>query len=121
MYKRIALFIVAHVAFFAVAAAIVAASTTGADAQSDNPYDMRFIVLNDAQLRAAPEAGSSVSGQVAAGTRDVVLRWCRPEFPFQSWMFGSQRVQTQLLNERVCEIQAAGQIGFIQGDQLRIQ
>jgi hypothetical protein len=48
MIKRIALFILAHMAFLGVAAAIVAASTTGADAQrSDNPYDMRFVTTRN--------------------------------------------------------------------------
>lgn len=122
MFKRITLFIAAHIAFFAVAAAIVAASTTNADAQrSDNPYDMRFTVSQDASLMAGPEAGSATTGQLAAGTRDVILRWCRPEFPFEQWMFGSNRIQQNLLNERVCEVQAAGTVGFVDGSALRVQ
>jgi hypothetical protein len=122
MFKRITLFIAAHIAFFAVAAAIVAASTTGADAQqSDNPYDMRFTVEQAVPMVAGPDAGSATIGEVAAGTRDIVLRWCRPEFPVTQWMFGSRRVQQNLLNERVCEVQAAGAIGFVPGAALRVQ
>lgn len=122
MFKRITLFIAAHIAFFAVAAAIVAASTTHADAQrSDNPYDMRFVVSQAVPMFAGPDAGSASRGEVAAGTRDVVLRWCRPEFPFQQWMFGSPRVQQTLLNERVCEVEAAGSVGFVAGSALRTQ
>lgn len=122
MFKRITFFILAHVAFFGVAAAIVAASTTGADAQrSDNPYDMRFVTTQTQTLRAGPEASSAVSGEVASGARDVTLRWCRPEFDFQGWMFGSSRVQQGQLNDRLCEVEASGQIGFIQGSALRVQ
>lgn len=122
MFKRITLFIAAHIAFFAVAAAIVAASTTGADAQqSNNPYDMRFTVSQAAPMLASADAGSAVTGQVAAGTRDIVLRWCRPEFPVTQWMFGSPRVQQNLLDERVCEVEAAGSIGFVAGSALRTQ
>jgi hypothetical protein len=52
MIKRIALFILAHMAFLGVAAAIVAASTTDADAQrSDNPYDMRFVTTRNSLAR----------------------------------------------------------------------
>lgn len=121
MLKRIALFIIAHLAFFGVAAAIVAASTTGADAQTDNPYDLRFVAVADAPLRAGPEAGDAVTGTLAAGTQGVRLRWCRPEFPFEQWMFGSARVQQQLLDERICEIDAAGTVGYVDGEALRVQ
>lgn len=122
MFKRITLFIVAHIAFFAVAAAIVAASTAGADAQqSDNPYDMHFTVSQAVPMMAGPDVGSATTGEVAAGTRDIVLRWCRPEFPVTQWMFGSSQVQQNLLNERVCEVEAAGSIGFVDGAALRTQ
>lgn len=122
MLKRIALFVLAHMAFFGVAAAIVAASTTGADAQrSDNPYDMRFVTTEEQPLRVGPDANSAVSGTVASGVRDVSMRWCRPEFDFQGWMFGSPGVQQRQLDERVCEINADGQVGFIPGSALRVQ
>lgn len=121
MLKRVALFILAHLAFFGVAAALVAASTTDADAQSSNPYDMRFALTQDAPMRAAPELESAISGQVAGGTRDIILRLCRPEVPFEQWMFGSQRVQNQLMDERVCEVDVAGRVGFIEGRFLRAQ
>jgi hypothetical protein len=122
MFKRIALFILAHVAFFGVAAAIVAASTTGADAQmSDNPYDMRFVTTEAQSLRAAPEMDSAVTGSVETGVRNVAMRWCRPEFDFQGWMFASPRAQQRQLDERVCEVSVNGQIGFIPGSALRVQ
>ncbi|MFN3226026.1 MAG: hypothetical protein ACE360_07240 [Hyphomicrobiales bacterium] len=122
MLKRIALFILAHMAFLGVAAAIVAASTTDADAQrSDNPYDMRFVTTQEQSLRAGPEMDSAVSGTVDAGVRDVSMRWCRPEFDFQGWMFGSPRAQQIQLDERVCEVNADGQVGFIPGSALRVQ
>lgn len=122
MFKRITLFIAAHIAFFAVAAAIVAASTTGADAQqSNNPYDMRFTVSQAVPMMAGPDAASAASGEIAAGTRGIVLRWCRPEFPVTQWMFGSPCVQQNLLNERMCEVEAAGSIGFVAGSALRTQ
>ncbi|MFK7792597.1 MAG: hypothetical protein AB8B88_07995 [Devosiaceae bacterium] len=123
MLKRITLFILAHMAFFGVAAAIVAASTTDADAQrSDNPYGMQFVVTQDAALRTGPEVGSALSGAtVASGTRGVTLRWCRPEFDFQGWMFGSASTQQTQLQQRVCEVNAGGQIGFMPGEALRVQ
>ena len=122
MLKRITLFVLAHVALFGVAAAIVAASTTDADAQrSNNPYDMRFVTTQVEPLRSGPEAGSLVKGEIASGVRDVSLRWCRPEFDIQGWMFGSSRAQQSQLNDRVCEVEAAGQIGFISGSALRVQ
>lgn len=122
MLKRIALFVLAHMAFFAVAAAIVAASTTSADAQrSDNPYELRFVTTEETPMRASPEADSAVSGTLASGTGDVAMRWCRPEFDFQGWMFGSPAAQQRQLDERVCEVNAAGQIGFVPGSTLRVQ
>lgn len=122
MIKRIALFILAHIAFFGVAAAIVAASTTGADAQmSDNPYDMRFVTAEAQPLRAGPEMDSAIVGTVETGVRDIAMRWCRPEFDFQGWMFGSPRAQQGQLDQRVCEVDVNGQIGFIAGSALRVQ
>ncbi|MBV6657378.1 MAG: hypothetical protein KI785_06365 [Devosiaceae bacterium] len=121
MLKRIALFIVAHMAFFAVAAAIVAASTTSADAQTDNPYDLEYTVRGETPLLAGPDAGAAQVGVVAAGTQDIRLRWCRPEFPFERWMFGGSRAQRDLLDERVCEVEAAGAVGFVSGRALNLQ
>ena len=122
MLKRITLFILAHIAFFGIAAAIVVASTAEADAQrSDNPYDMRFVVTLDTPLRASVETGSATIGTLASGTRDVRMRWCRPEFDFQGWMFGSPRAQQQQLNQRICEVDAGGTIGFVAGEALRTQ
>ena len=121
MLKRIALFIIGHLAFFGVAAAIVAASTADAGAQTDNPYDLRFVAAADAPMRAGPETGDAQTGTLAAGTGDIRLRWCRPEFPFEQWMFGSARVQQQLLDERVCEVEADGRLGYVAGDALRVQ
>ena len=122
MLKRITLFILAHIAFFGIAAAIVVASTGEADAQrSDNPYDMRFVVSEEAPLRATVETGSAVIGTLASGRRDVRMRWCRPEFDFQGWMFGSPRAQQQQLDQRVCEVDAGGTIGFVAGEALRVQ
>jgi hypothetical protein len=123
MLKRITLFILAHIAFFGVAAAIVAASTTGADAQrSDNPYGMEFVVTQEAPMRSGADADAPLMGPVvASGTRNVTLRWCRPEFDFQGWMFGSPGAQQMQLDQRICEVNASGQIGFIPGDALRVQ
>ncbi|MEM1288107.1 MAG: hypothetical protein AAGH60_07130 [Pseudomonadota bacterium] len=121
MLKRIALFILAHIAFFGVAAAIVVASTSVSDAQTDNPYQLDFEARADADLVAGPDAGAATIGSVAEGTRDIRLRWCRPEFAIEQWMFGSSRRQRQLLDERVCEVQVGGQIGFVRGEALRVQ
>lgn len=123
MLKRITLFILAHMAFFGVAAAIVAASTTDVDAQrSDNPYGMQFVVTQDAPLRTGPESDAALMGPtVASGTSNVTLRWCRPEFDFQGWMFGSPGAQQGQLAQRICEVNAGGQIGFIPGQTLRVQ
>ncbi len=122
MLKRITLFILAHAAFFGIAAAIVVASTGDAEAQrSNNPYDMRFASTQAEPIRSGPEADSPVIGEIASGVREISLRWCRPEFNIEGWMFGSSRAQQDQLNERVCEVEASGQIGFIPGSALRVQ
>lgn len=121
MLKRIVVFIAAHAAFFGVAAAIVVASTAEADAQTDNPYMLNFEVRGDTPLRSGPEADAPMIGTLASGTGDVRLRWCRPEFAIEHWMFGSANRQRQLLDERVCEVSAGGQVGFVPGRALSVQ
>ncbi|MCB1507826.1 MAG: hypothetical protein KDI98_03405 [Hyphomicrobiaceae bacterium] len=109
---RIAIFVLAHVLFLGVAVAIAAA-------QGASPYDTRFETRHDAAVMAGPEEGSAVTGQIADGTEGIVLRWCRPEFPFHEWAFGGRDMHRRLLDERVCEVSVNGQVaGFVRGSDL---
>lgn len=122
MIKRITLFLLAHLALLGIAVALVAASAVPVDAQrSDNPYDMRFVAGDDTDVRETVEESSPIIGTLVSGTRNIRMRWCRPEFDFQGWMFGSDRIQRQQLDERVCEVDAGGQIGFVPASALRVQ
>ncbi len=96
----------------------VALPVAAAMAQSASPYDMTYTARSDAALRAAPEAGSAAKGEVKRGTTGIVLRWCRPEIPFGTWQFGRRVTWRKLLDERVCEVSAGGQVGFVDGTVL---
>jgi len=87
-------------------------------AQSASPYDMTYKARKDTVMRAAPEAGSAAKGNLARGTAGIVLRWCRPEIPFNRWQFGGRGTWRILLDERVCEISSGGKVGFVDGVNL---
>ncbi len=80
---------------------------------AQSPYDTIYLVLKDTTLRAAPEAGTSVKGLVAKGTKGIVMRWCRPEFNFRDWAYGSLSLRRSMLKKRTCEVESNGVIGFI--------
>ena len=94
--------------------ALSATATQGLAAKgAKSPYDTIYVVTADTTLRSAPEAGSSVKAQLAKGTEGVVMRWCRPEFDFRAWAYGSTRDRRTMLKTHVCEVKAKGVIGFI--------
>ncbi|TLP48825.1 MULTISPECIES: hypothetical protein [Cohaesibacter] len=80
---------------------------------AQSPYDTIYEVIADTNLRAAPEAGSKVKVPLDKGTEGVVMRWCRDEFNFRSWAYGSLSKRRAMLKVRVCEVQVNGTIGFV--------
>ena len=100
-----------------LAAAIpIGDAMAGKGAQS--PYDTIYKVTKDTQLRAAPEIGSVRKVDLAKGTEGVVMRWCRGEFNFRDWAFGSLAQRRAMLAVRVCEVKVNGVIGFIDAKYL---
>ncbi|WP_319529010.1 hypothetical protein [uncultured Cohaesibacter sp.] len=94
--------------------ALGATATEGFAAKgAKSPYDTIYVVTADTTLRSAPEAGSSVKVQLAKGTEGVVMRWCRPEFDFRAWAYGSTRDRRNMLKSHICEVKANGVVGFI--------
>ena len=91
----------------------------GAHAQgAQSPYDTIYKVVRNTELRSAPEAGSAVKGPLAKGTQGVVMRWCRDEFNFRSWAYGSISKRRSMLKDRICEVEANGVIGFVDAKHL---
>lgn len=103
--------------------AALAAATTAAQAQmSPSPYDMKFT-LRDAPAGGVPlysgmATGSKVIATIPGNATGIILRWCRPELPFQAWQFGSLKAQRGILDEAWCEIQTGGKIGNVEGKVL---
>lgn len=80
---------------------------------AQSPYDTLYLVLRDTTLRAAPEGGSALKAPVAKGTEGVIMRWCRPEFNFRDWAYGSLSLRRSLLKPRICEVEVDGMVGFL--------
>ena len=80
---------------------------------AQSPYDTIYQVIADTTLRTTPEAGSAVKVPLDKGTKGVVMRWCRDEFNFRAWAYGSLSARRALLKERVCEVEVNGTIGFV--------
>ncbi len=87
-------------------------------AQAMGPYDMRYHVRGETQLRAAIEPGAKVIATIPAGTKGLTLRWCRSEIPFASWELGSATTWRRILDQRACEIGWGKTIGFVDGKSL---
>lgn len=88
-----------------------------------SPYDTTFSVASgwggkDVEMRAAPEAGSAVVGTLPKDAKGIVLRWCRPEFNFRNWAYGSRDGRKAQLKDKACEIEWNGKVGFVDGDRL---
>ena len=98
----------------AFAAGLFLLPAVGASAQgAQSPYDTIYRVIGDTSLRAAPEDGSAVKAALPKGTEGVIMRWCRPEFSFRDWAYGTLRQRREMLKDRVCEVQAGNVIGFV--------
>nr|WP_321456695.1 hypothetical protein [uncultured Cohaesibacter sp.] len=80
---------------------------------AQSPYDTMYVVLKDTYLRAAPEANSKIKYHLPRGTEGVMMRWCRNEFSFKDWAYGSLSQRRKMLQSRVCEVQVNGKIGFV--------
>lgn len=102
-----------------VLAALVAFSSVDGQAQgAQSPYDTLYRVVKATNLRSAPEQGSAVKTDLAKGTEGVVMRWCRPEFNFRDWAYGSFSKRRKMLKDRICEVEAKGVVGFIDAKYL---
>ncbi|SON55332.1 hypothetical protein HDIA_1791 [Hartmannibacter diazotrophicus] len=110
-----------------IAAAAVGAAVIGAigqitaRAESPSPYDMKYATFSapsGVPMRSAMQDGASVVGTIPAGGKGIVMRWCRPEFPFGAWQFGGAKMQRQLLDQRWCEVSYKGKIGNVDGHML---
>ncbi|MCW2307226.1 hypothetical protein [Rhodobium gokarnense] len=108
-----------HLAVAAALGLCAAMWAAPAGAVSPSPYDMTYRVRSDTPVRSGMSSGASVKGTLKAGTKGIVLRWCRPEIPFAEWQFGSRSVKRKLLDERWCEIQSGTLIGNVDGKALR--
>jgi hypothetical protein len=102
--------------FLALAAVAVPAA-----AQSPSPYDLTYTLRGgDAvPLRSDMSEKAGVVGQLPAGTKGIVLRWCRSEIPFGTWQFGSKKQQLKLLDERWCEVSHDGHVGNVPGSAIQ--
>lgn len=87
-------------------------------AQSPSPYDVRYTARSETPLRGAIEAGARPVATVPKGADGIVLRWCRPEIPFATWQFGSPATWRKILDERACEVEWNGSVGFVDGTAL---
>jgi len=104
-----------------IAVSLVLAASLGAGlpALAKSPYDTTYSVSEDTPVRAGMSASSAVKTTLKAGTKGIVMRWCRPEFPFDRWEFGNTQVKRALLKERWCEIESGGVVGNVEGKTLR--
>lgn len=89
-----------------------------ASAQSPSPYDMTYSARADAVMRSAIETNAGTIATLPKGANGIVLRWCRPEMPFGKWQFGSPATWRALLDERACEVDWNGKVGFVDGKAL---
>lgn len=96
---------------FAASGAVVAKG-------AQSPYDTIYEVIGNTSLRSAPEAGSKVKVPLDKGTKGVVMRWCRDEFNFRDWAYGSLSKRRNMLKTRICEVQVNGTIGFVDAKYL---
>lgn len=89
-------------------------------ASAQSPYDRTFKVRKtDAPFLAGPDAGAFQKGTIKKGTRGIILRWCRNEFPFRDWAYGGKSKHLKLLDARVCQVSVGGRIGFMNGRDLK--
>lgn len=103
----------------ALAVMIVASGAGSVWAQgAQSPYDTIYRVTKDTSLRTAIETGSATKKAVAKGTEGVVMRWCRNEFNFRDWAYGSLTKRRAMLKARACEVEIGGVVGFIDGKYL---
>ncbi|HUG61216.1 MAG TPA: hypothetical protein VMP03_05195 [Methylomirabilota bacterium] len=100
-------------------AALVAAASP-AFAQSPSPYDLTYTLRGAAAapLYADMSAKTATVGEIPAGAKGIVLRWCRSEIPFGTWQFGSRKQQLALLDERWCEVSYQGKVGNVPGSAI---
>lgn len=103
----------------AIAGIVVSTLAAPSPALAKSPYDTTYSVRGDTPVRSAMKAAASVKATLPGGTGGIVLRWCRPEFPFGKWEFGNSTVKRKLLAERWCEVQSGGVIGNVEGKALR--
>ncbi len=103
----------------AILAAFIVGTVGASPALAKSPYDTTYSVRADTPVRSAMKAGALVKATLKDGTKGIVLRWCRPEFPFGKWEFGNSAVKRKLLAERWCEIDSGGIIGNVEGKALR--
>ncbi|WP_181705259.1 hypothetical protein [Chthonobacter rhizosphaerae] len=104
----------------AVLAVAVAAGSGDALAQSASPYDTTFRLRTGgaALLYADMATTAKVVGELPEGATGIVLRWCRKEFSFGNWQFGSERDKLKILDERWCEVSHKGKVGNVPGSVL---
>nr|WP_321459466.1 hypothetical protein [uncultured Cohaesibacter sp.] len=96
-----------------LAAAMVLSPDASMAKGAQSPYDSIYVVLKDTYLRAAPEENSARKYPLAKGTEGVMLRWCRGEFSFRDWAYGTLSQRRKMLKSRVCEVQINGKVGFV--------
>ncbi|WP_146006426.1 hypothetical protein [Cohaesibacter celericrescens] len=102
----------------ALLSGLVLAPGVGLAQGAQSPYDTIYVVKSDAKMRVAIETNSAVKATLSKGTEGVVMRWCRNEFNFRDWAYGSLSKRRSMLKNRVCEVQAAGKIGFVEAKYL---
>ncbi|MCC2112654.1 MAG: hypothetical protein KDJ16_11525 [Hyphomicrobiales bacterium] len=109
----------------AVAIALAAISAApAAQAQSSSPYDVTYAVrgglgAGSVDMRSGPDAGAAVIATLPKGAKDIVMRWCRPEFNFRKWAYGGRDAHREQLKGKVCEVEWSGKTGFVDGADLR--
>ena len=102
-----------------IAAVALSGASQGALARgAQSPYDTIYVVISDTELRSAIEPGSSVVAKLDKGTEGVVMRWCRNEFNFRDWAYGSLSKRRTMLKKRSCEVKVNGTIGFVDAKHL---
>jgi hypothetical protein len=104
----------------AVSVVLICAGAIAASAQSPSPYDRTFALRGgtEAVLYADMSASSSKKGVLPAGASGIVLRWCRSEFDFGKWQFGTLKDQLKYLDARWCEVSYKGVVGNVPGSVL---
>ncbi|WP_316861686.1 hypothetical protein [uncultured Cohaesibacter sp.] len=86
---------------------------SGAAQGAKSPYDTVYKVIADSYLRKDIAEASGKKAQLEKGTTGVVMRWCRPEFSFRDWAYGTLSKRRKMLQVRACEVKANGVVGFV--------